>query len=325
MGPSVAERLEQRLGGGAHGRLAARAQELAVARRRPAAARRGTTTGRRAAGRVSCRPSAARRTARSRSRGSSAGTAAWRGTRSPPGRASPARGRAPRPSRLFRRRRQHAELAVHLAALAEGHERALERPPAAGSRGHHRQRAGEQLVEAAHPAGDVRHERPRLVGDGDLAQQAAVVAAARVHEVGVDDGDAEHVQRHAGALGDPPLDGDVLQVVLLEPGRRLDLDHAVAAVAPLEHVGADEHAAVAERGLVEGDVAGLARASSVSRSAWLRSRPSMSRRRRTASRHLADVVARGEASLGVGAVDLELRAMHGEPEAFAALQSGGDA
>ena len=41
--------------------------------------------------------------------------------------------------------------------------------------------------------------------------------------------------------------------------------------------------------------------------------------------HLADAVAGGEAPLRVGAVDLELGAMDGEPEALAALQAGGDA
>ena len=144
-----------------------------------------------------------------------------------------------------------------------------------------RQRPGEQLVEPAHPPGDVRHHGPRLVGDRDLAQQAAVVVAAGIDVVGVDDGHAEHVERHAGALGDPGLDGDVLQVVLLETRGRLDLDHAVAPVAPLEHVGADEHAAVAERRLVERDVAGL-RASACSRLAQR-----LAQRRAVADEHAA--------------------------------------
>ncbi len=39
---------------------------------------------------------------------------------------------------------------------------------------------------------------------------------------------------------------------------------------------------------------------------------------------LADTVARREAALGVGAVVLELGAMHGQPETFATLQAGGD-
>jgi short-subunit dehydrogenase involved in D-alanine esterification of teichoic acids len=37
---------------------------------------------------------------------------------------------------------------------------------------------------------------------------------------------------------------------------------------------------------------------------------------------LADPVSRHEAALGVGAVGLELRAVHGEPQAFAALEAG---
>ena len=185
----------------------------------------------------------------------------------------------------------------------------------------------EQLVEAAHPPGDVRHQRARLVGDRDLAQQAAVVAAAGVDEVGVDDGHAEHVERHAGALGDPRLDGHVLQVILLETRGRLDLDHAVAPVAPLQDVGADEDAAVPEGGLVERDVArrrqgGLGVAQGLAEVAAAVDELADAVE---LAGYLADAVARGETALRVGAVDLELGAVDGEPEALAALQAGGDA
>ena len=293
-----------------------------------AAPPRGTTTGRRPAGTDSCPPRPARRTAPSRSRGSSAGTAAWRGTRSRPGRACRGRGRAASAQAPSASRSSPGSQRVLPSWPSQkAHERALERTPALSAGTGGRQGTGEQLVEAAHPAGDVRHERPSLVGDRDLAQQAAVVAAAGVHVAGVDDGDAQAVQRDAGALGDPPLDGDVLQVVLLEPRGRLDLDHAAAAAAPLEHVGADQHAAVPERGLVERHVAGL-------RQRVLGLAQRLAQGRAVADEHaagvqlaghLADAVARGEAALGVGAVDLEVRAVHGQPEPFAALQAGGDA
>src|SRR5665648_543564 len=214
-----------------------------------------------------------------------------------------------------------------LLHLAERDERALERTPALGPRLDGRQRPREQFVEPAHPPGDVRHQRARLVGDRDLAQQAAVVAAAGVDEVGVDDGHAEHVERHPGALGHPRLDGHVLQVILLETRGRLDLDHAIAPVAPLQDVGADEDAAVAEGSLVERDVArsregGLGVAQGL---AEVTAAVDELAGPVELAGHLADAVAGGEATLRVGAVDLELGAVDNEPEALAALQAGGDA
>ena len=272
------------------------------------------------------RPTRAPRTAPSRSRGSSAGTAASRG------RSVAAGSSVPRAGRAGARRRRRVALLIGrtarlaLLALAEGDERALEGPPALGARADRRQRSREQFVEAAHPAGDVRHERARLIGDGDLAQQTVVVTASGVDVARVDDGDAEPVQRHAGALRHPALDGDVLEVVLLEPRRRFDLDHPVAAAAALEHVRPDEHTPVPERGLVERDVAGP-------RERLLGLAQRLAQRRTVADQHaaavelagdLADTVARREAALGVGAVDLELRTMHGQPEPLAALQAGRD-
>ena len=216
--------------------------------------------------------------------------------------------------------------AAHLAllALAERDEGTLERAPALRPGAPDRERPREELVEAAHPAGDVRHDRPRLVGDGDLAQQAAVVAPAGIDEARVDDGHAEPVERHARALSHPALDGDVLQVVLLEPRRRLDLDHAAAAGAPLEDVGADQHALVAEGGLVESHVTrALQRLFGLPESlAEVDALPDQEAARVQLARHLADAVAGGEAPPGVGAVLLELGAMHGKPQAFAALQPG---
>ena len=84
---------------------------------------------------------------------------------------------------------------------------------------------------------------------------------------------------------------------------------------------------MAEGGLVERDVAGL-------RERLLGLAQRLAQRNALADEHapgvqlaghFADAVARREAALGVGAVRFELGAVHGEPEPFAALQTGGDA
>ena len=81
-----------------------------------------------------------------------------------------------------------------------------------------------------------------------------------------------------------------------------------------------------ERRLVERDVARL-------RERLLRLAERLAQRGAVADQHaarielasdLADTVARREAALGVGAVQLELGTVHGQPEPFAALQAGGD-
>jgi len=214
-----------------------------------------------------------------------------------------------------------------LALLAPREEGALERAPALRPRGDDGQASGEDLLEAAHPPRQLGEQRPHLVGHRDLLEQAAVVSPAAVHEVGVDDGDVDDVERQAGAFDRPGLDRDVGQVVLLEAGRRLDLDHAHAAVAALEDVGAHEHAGVAEGRLVQDHVAG-ARQGGRGLAQRLAERHTLADQRAPRVQiagHLAEVGSRGEAALHVGRVDLEPRLMDAEPQAARALQPGGDA
>ena len=214
-GAFVAERRQQSLGGGAHGRLAAGVEKLEVlelAAPRLHVARpledellEGLRAGPRRHGElhrleVEVVPGV-------RQRGEELGGRRVDGAR----RDVDGRGGRAGPGEIELVAAGAGQLALLL--LAERDERALEGAPALRARLDGRQRPGEQLVEAAHPPGDVCHERARLVGDRDLVQQAAVVAAAGVDEVGVDDGHAEHVERHAGAFCDPRLDGHVLQTL----------------------------------------------------------------------------------------------------------------
>lgn len=189
-------------------------------------------------------------------------------------------------------------------------------------------RAGsrQDVVELAHPDGHACHERAYLIGDGNLSQQPAVVAAAGVDEGGVDDGHLEHVQVQTGALRRPRLDRDVLQVMLLEPGRRLHLDELGRPVATPEDVAAYENAAMAKSRLEERDVSRLGqRELGVAQGSAEIGAPvdEVAGAVEYAS-ETADIVARAEAPLRCGIIGDELRAVHLQPQASAALKARGD-
>ncbi len=77
-----------------------------------------------------------------------------------------------------------------------------------------------------------------------VGEVGVAAVAVEVHELGAADG-------QAGAAQDVRLDGEVGEVLLLDPGGRLDLDEVPAAAAALEDVGEDQDAVVLEGRFVE--------------------------------------------------------------------------
>ena len=178
---------------------------------------------------------------------------------------------------------------------------------------------GEGRGAAGDPAGDLRDELVDRSGDVGLAQQPLVVAVSAIDEVAVDAGQRHLVRRHAGAPHDPGLHGDVVDVVRLDLGGRLDLDHARHAALAEQQIGAHQHAAVAERGFEQGEVAAPAQqASGVAQGLAESGRLDQHAAGMQIAGHRADLVAQGEAPLRgrrvddeLGPVDLRARAAWG--------------
>ena len=86
-------------------------------------------------------------------------------------------------------------------------------------------------------------------------QQPAVVAIAGVDEVGVDAEQRHPFKRRTGAPHDPGLHGAVVEVIGLTWVADLTSTMLATPPVPQQQIGAHQNAAVAERGLEQGEIA----------------------------------------------------------------------
>ena len=116
--------------------------------------------------------------------------------------------------------------------------------------------AAQHPAKAPDPLRDMVLEFLCLAGQVLELEESAVIAFAGVDETGVDVFEEDSARFVACAAEDPVLDGDILEVVILDAPRRLDFHEAEPAALPHQHVGSREHPLVLECGLEECDVAG---------------------------------------------------------------------
>ena len=222
--------------------------------------------------------------------------------------------------------RQQRDRVLGQVPRAVCQERAGERLGAARPDAAFERLVGEGRDAAGDPAGDLGDELVDRGGDVGLAEQPVVVAVAAIDEGAVDAGQRHPFDGHAGAPRDPRLHGDVVDVVRLDLGGRLDLDHAGHAALAEQQIGAHEHAAVAERGLEQGEVATpRQQASGVAQGLAESGRLDQHAVGMQGAGHLADLVALGEAPLRGRRVDDELGPVDLEPQPLGALAPGHDA
>src|SRR5437867_887910 len=116
--------------------------------------------------------------------------------------------------------------------------------------------AAQHPAKAPDPLRDMVLEFLCLAGQVLELEESAVIAFAGVDETGVDVFEEDSARFVACAAEDPVLDGDILEVVILDAPRRLDFHEAEPAALPHQHVGSREHPLVLECGLEECGVAG---------------------------------------------------------------------
>jgi hypothetical protein len=115
-------------------------------------------------------------------------------------------------------------------------------------------RTGEIALRGGNPYRDLLLQRQYRVSHVRVSEKTAIVAVARIDEMGVDVGKFDTLDVESGTARHPRLDCRVGHVRVPYFRGGLHLDHPVAAVAADQDVGAHEHIGVTQCWLEQRDV-----------------------------------------------------------------------